>query len=94
MSHRTLPALADLAVQHLQHELVPPPFRRLTDKVLIVFHHACDANELDVATYLLRLLEMMAFGSLPPPSGERRVEVLGLVEANERLWRLRNPECN
>ena len=33
--------------------------RRLSDKVLIAFHHACDQGDFEVADQLLQVLEMM-----------------------------------
>jgi hypothetical protein len=33
--------------------------RRLSDKILIAFDHACDQGDLEVAELLLRLVEMM-----------------------------------
>lgn len=33
--------------------------RRLSDKILIAFHHACDQGDYEVAEQLLRILEMM-----------------------------------
>ena len=33
--------------------------RRLEDKLLIAFHHACDVNDLEIAEQVLRVLEVM-----------------------------------
>jgi hypothetical protein len=33
--------------------------RRLSDKILIAFHHACDQSDFEVAEQLLHILEMM-----------------------------------
>ena len=33
--------------------------RRLSDKILIAFHHACDQADFEVAEQLLHILEMM-----------------------------------
>ena len=33
--------------------------RRLSDKILVAFHHACDQGDFEVAEYLLQVLEMM-----------------------------------
>src|SRR5580698_6222207 len=39
----------------------PPPrySRRLSDKILIAFHHACDQGDFEAAEQLLHVLEMM-----------------------------------
>ena len=37
----------------------PRHTRRLSDKILIAFHHACDQGDFEVAEELLRILEMM-----------------------------------
>jgi hypothetical protein len=67
--------------------------RRLSDKILIAFHQACDQGETDVAEQLLSLLGFMAQRSAKLPTGmERRVEEC-LVAAHERLWALRHPEA-
>ena len=52
---------------------IPRHTRRLSDKVLVAFHHACDTSDLEVAEQLLATLEMMlnrrspASGQQPPP---------------------------
>jgi hypothetical protein len=64
--------------------------RRLSDKVLIAFHHACDQSDFEVAMRLLQLLEMML--TRRPLNADRagRRNVEGLVAAHERLWHLRH----
>jgi hypothetical protein len=63
--------------------------RRLSDKVLIAFHHACDQSDFDVALQLLQVLELMLTRrSLTADPGRRR-NVEGLVAAHERLWHLK-----
>jgi len=66
--------------------------RRLSDKILVAFHQACDANDLDVAENLLRILEMMTMRRPLPTDGNRRRNMESLVAAHERLWYLRHPE--
>jgi hypothetical protein len=66
--------------------------RRLSDKVRIAFHNACDVNDLDVAEHLLRVLEMMTMRRPRPGDGNRRRNMESLVAAHERLWHLRHPE--
>ena len=63
--------------------------RRLSDKILIAFHHACDQSDLEVAEQLLHVLEMML--TRRPPDGNRRRNTESLVAAHERLWHLRRP---
>jgi hypothetical protein len=64
--------------------------RRLSDKILIAFHQACDQGELEVAGQLLGVLEMML--KRQPSNGDRRRPAESLVAAHERLWHLRNPD--
>jgi hypothetical protein len=63
--------------------------RRLSDKILLAFHHACDQGELEVADDLLDVLEFMAKRPRPQSERDRRSEE-SLVAAHERLWLLRN----
>ena len=78
-----------LARFRLSHDRVPLPRRRLSDKVLIVFHHACDAEDLEAADHLLRLLEIMVTTRPKPGTPERRINLQTLVDAHERLLALR-----
>ncbi len=71
---------------------VPRHSRRLSDKLLVAFHHACDVTDLEVADQLLRLLELMTTRRPRPEDGNRRRSIEGLVAAHERLWHLRHPE--
>ena len=66
--------------------------RRLPDKVLVAFHHACDSSDLEVAEQLLRVLELILARRSPHPDGNRRRSMETLVAAHERLWHLRHPE--
>lgn len=65
--------------------------RRLSDKILIAFHQACDQADLEVADQLLRILEMMVSRKPLTPDGSRRKNMESLVAAHERLWHLRHP---
>jgi hypothetical protein len=65
--------------------------RRLSDKILIAFHHACDQADFEVAEQLLRILEMMLTRRPLAPDGTRRRNMESLVAAHERLWHLRHP---
>jgi hypothetical protein len=66
--------------------------RRLSDKILIAFHHACDQGDYEVAEELLRILEMMLTRRPVSPDANRRKNMESLVAAHERLWLLRHPE--
>jgi hypothetical protein len=64
--------------------------RRLSDKILVAFHQACDQSDFQVAELLLNILEEM-IASPRRPHGRERREKATLVAAHERLWHLRHP---
>ncbi len=66
---------------------LPGYLRRLSDKILIAIHAACDQRELDVAAQLLKVLEMMFERQRGP--GDRRRNTESLVAAHIRIWQLR-----
>jgi hypothetical protein len=66
--------------------------RRLSDKILIAFHHACDQGDYEVAEQLLHVLEMMLRRRVLSPDLNRRRSMDSLVAAHERLWLLRHPQ--
>ena len=66
--------------------------RRLSDHVLIAFHHACDQDDIEVARSLLDVLEFMARRRRTPGGRERRAEE-NLVAAYERLWHIQHREA-
>ncbi len=66
--------------------------RRLSDKILMSFHQACDQNDFDVARDLLKILEGMVAREPNIKSENRRKGVESLVAAHERLWHLRHPK--
>src|ERR1700712_5191086 len=68
--------------------------RRLSDKILIAFHHACDQADFEVAEQLLHILEMMLTRRPLTPDGTRRRNMESLVAAHERLWPLRHPNSD
>ncbi len=69
----------------------PPRYgRRLSDKILIAFHGACDEGDLEVAEQLLQVLEMVVMQRPVVPGGSRRRNTESLVAAHERLWSLRH----
>jgi hypothetical protein len=65
--------------------------KRLSDKVLIAFHQACDDRDIDVARALLGLLELMAKRSPSLPDRRERHVRDSLVAAHERLWHIQHP---
>jgi hypothetical protein len=65
--------------------------RRLSDKIQIAFHHACDQDDLEVAEQLLYVLETVLIRRPLVPVADKRRNVAGLVAAHERLWLLRHP---
>lgn len=70
----------------------PRQGRRLSDKILVAFHQACDQGDFEVAEQLLRVLEMMLTRRPTSPDINRRRNIESLVAAHERLWHLRHPE--
>ncbi len=66
--------------------------RRLSDKILIAFHHACDQGDYEIAEQLLHILENMLTRRTVAPDANRRKSIESLVAAHERLWHLRHPE--
>jgi hypothetical protein len=67
--------------------------RRLSDKILIAFHHACDQEDLEVAAWLLDVLESLTRRPYTQPIGTDQEAKEGLIAAHERLWKLRRPEA-
>ena len=72
----------------------PRQGRRLSDKILVAFHHACDISDFDVADALLRTLELMLTRRPTPADLGRRRSMESLVAAHERLWHLRHPNLD
>lgn len=66
--------------------------RRLSDKILIAFHHACDQDDYEIAEQLLEILERVVTRRNMPSDTNRRKSIESLVAAHERLWHLRHPE--
>ena len=71
--------------------MAPNKARRLSDKILIPFHQACDQGDFEVAERLLRVLEMIVARDPTNQDGNRRPNLENLVAAHERLWTLRHP---
>jgi hypothetical protein len=72
----------------------PRQGRRLSDKILVAFHQACDQADFEVAEQLLRVLEMMLTRRSVSPDANRRRNIETLVAAHERLWHLRHPDAD
>lgn len=70
----------------------PRTGRRLNDKILQAFHHACDDGDYDVAARLLAILESTLTARTAATDTNRRKSVETLVAAHERLWHLRHPD--
>jgi hypothetical protein len=66
--------------------------RRLEDKLLVAFHHACDVSDLEVAGHVLRVLELMLARRPVQPDANRRRNMESLVAAHERMWHIRHRE--
>ncbi|HKM62133.1 MAG TPA: hypothetical protein VJY39_06555 [Acidisphaera sp.] len=66
--------------------------RRLSDKILVAFHQACDQGDYEVASRLLQVLEMMLARRPTNLDSTRRRSMESLVAAHERLWHLRHPD--
>ncbi len=64
--------------------------RRLSDKILLAFHQACDQGQLGLAAELLKCCEA-ALGRQLPSGGDRRATDEVMIAAFERLWFLRHP---
>src|SRR5258708_36893995 len=55
--------------------------RRLSDKILIAFHHACDQSDFEVAEQLLHILEVMLTRRPLTPDATRRRTMESLAAA-------------
>ena len=63
--------------------------RRLTDKILVAFHHACEEREFVTADQLLRTLESLLDRRNAHPNQDRRKVIESLVGAHFRLLELK-----
>ncbi len=72
--------------------VAPRQGRRLSDKILVAFHHACDVNDFEIADRLLITLEIMLTRRPMTADNGRRRNMESLVAAHERLWHLRHPD--
>jgi hypothetical protein len=65
--------------------------RRLSDHMLIAFHHACDQGDIEVARCLLDVLEFMVRRPWSSQDARERRAKESLVAAHERLWHMQHP---
>jgi len=83
--------LDDAAQRRTAPTSLPRRTRRLSDKVLVAFHQACDTSDLEMAARLLSILEtILARRSVEVDRNHRR-SIEDLVAAHERMWHLRHP---
>lgn len=90
----TVVALDDDTARRVAPNGAPRHSRRLSDKVLIAFHHACDTSDLESATHLLNIFETILTRRPTQADHHRRRNIEGLVAAHERLWHLRHPTAD
>ena len=83
--------LDDAALRRAAPIRLPRHTRRLSDKVLVAFHHACDTSDLEMAGRLLGILETILTRRSVEVDRDRRRSTEDLVAAHERLWLLRHP---
>jgi hypothetical protein len=89
------PAEDDGPAQRETHGAAAPRYsRRLSDKILIAFHHACDQSDFAIAEQLLGVLENLLNRRPVNPDANRRRSMETLVAAYERLWHLRHKSDN
>jgi hypothetical protein len=81
----------DPADADIPPDRVPRYTRRLSDKIFIAFHHACDQRDVEVAWELLNVLEAIAKRMPNFPLGNDRRTRESLVAAHERLWLIQHP---
>ena len=65
----------DLASTQTQGGAKPRFTRRVSDKILLAFHTACDQGDYEVAGQLLRVLEEMLSRRMIPLAAERRKNI-------------------
>jgi uncharacterized membrane-anchored protein len=63
--------------------------RRLSDKILIAFHHACDAEDISTAEELLGTLGRLIARPVLTETYDRRKIAETQADANYRLWDLK-----
>jgi hypothetical protein len=68
--------------------------RRLSDKLLVAFHHACDTRDVRTAEELIVILDRLAKGPGFTKDQDRRKAGETLVDANYRLWDLKQNQSS
>src|ERR1700722_13188637 len=68
--------------------------RRLSDHVLIAFHHACDQGDIEAARCLLDMLEFMVRRPPRGPGGGERRAKESRGAAHERLGHIQHQEAS
>jgi hypothetical protein len=86
--------MSDAQIDDRPDVRAPRYTRRLSDKILVAFHQACDQGDFEVAEQLLHTFGIMLARPPLTPSGNRRRDADALVAAHERLWHLRHPALN
>lgn len=66
--------------------------RRLSDKILIAFHHACDKRDISMAEDLLRTLDRLIARSEHTEGHERGKIAETQADASYRLWGLKTQQ--
>ncbi len=66
--------------------------RRLSDKILVAFHQACDQRDFEVAERLLQVVEILLAQRPLAAGADRRRHVESLIAAHHRLWHLQHPD--
>ena len=78
-------------MDQLDDRQIAPPARRtrrLSDKILIAFHQACDEGEIEMASRLLAIVEALTQRPSTSLEGCDRRSEQSLVAAYKRLWLL------
>jgi len=65
--------------------------RRLSDKILMAFHQACNQGSFEIATQLLSAMETLCMQEGPPLERTNERPHESFVAARLRLWVLQNP---
>ena len=91
MTELSEPERAEEDQREAAQSSAPRYSRRLSDKVLIAFHQACDLADYEVADALLLSMDRMLERRLSSDRSDRR-QIASLVAAHERLWHLRHPD--
>jgi hypothetical protein len=76
------------------HGSYPKHTRRLSDKLLLAFHQACDQQDNLVASQLLGILESMLTSRPHKIEISRRRSLNSLVAAHERMWQIKHPQAD